>query len=200
MLRAARPGAAAPREEFVGDLHRRLAAMPASGETDRPLPRPRPAVDSTRRRLVQATSIAAAAAAAGAVVDHTVTGRGPAPSAAGGDQTLTPNTGRWRTVSASADLAEGGVQGFDLGTVIGFVSRTGGRLRAVSGVCTHQGCRLALEAAARQLDCPCHSTAFAIDGQLVRHQLPMAPPPLPQLEVRELNGEVQVYAPPGPVA
>lgn len=153
-------------------------------------------MDGTRRRLVAATSIAAAAAAVGAAADHALTTSSPAPS---GGQTLIPTTGQWRTVSASADLAEGGVQGFDLGTVVGFVARTGGALRAVSGVCTHLGCRLALDAPARRLNCPCHNTSFALGGELLRHQLPAPPPALPQLEVRETHGEVQVFAPPGPV-
>lgn len=196
-LRAAQPGSAEPRAEFVSELHQRLAEELAREETGAP-PQPAAAVDGTRRRLVQATSIAAAAAAIGAVVDHAVTTRGPAEPAR--DQTLIPNTGQWRTVSASTDLVEGGVQGFDLGTVIGFVARTGGQLRAVSGVCTHLGCRLALDAAARQLNCPCHTTSFAVSGELLRHQLPMAPRPLPQLQVREVHGDVQIYAPPGPIA
>ncbi len=199
-LRAAQPGSATPREEFVTDLHDRLAAALASHDTAGPQPVPRPEVNDTRRRLVAATSIAAAAAVAGAVVDHTVISRGPAQSGPGGQQTLIPTTGAWRTVSASADLTEGGVQGFDLGTVVGFVARTGGTLRAVSGVCTHLGCRLALDAAARQLDCPCHRTSFALSGKLLRAQLPVPPPALPQFEVREMHGEVQVYAPPGPMA
>jgi cytochrome b6-f complex iron-sulfur subunit len=198
-LRAAQPGSATPREEFVTDLHRRLAAQLASEQTEEPLPAPRPVVDSTRRRLVAASSIAVAAAATGAVVDHTVISRGPAQSRAGGEQKLIPSVGQWRTVSTSADLADGGVQGFDLGTVVGFVARTGGALRAVSGVCTHLGCRLALDAAARRLDCPCHRTSFAISGELLRYQLPVPPAALPQFEVREVHGEVQVYAPPGPV-
>jgi cytochrome b6-f complex iron-sulfur subunit len=198
-LRAAQPGSGTPREEFVTDLHRRLANQLATEQTETPVPAPRPVVDSTRRRLVAASSIAAAAAAAGALVDHTVISRGPAQSGAGGEQTLIPSTGQWRMVSASADLAEGGVQGFDLGTVVGFVARTGGALRAVSGVCTHLGCRLALDAVARRLDCPCHRTSFAVSGELLRHQLPVPPAALPQFEVREVHGEVQVYAPPGPV-
>jgi nitrite reductase/ring-hydroxylating ferredoxin subunit len=148
---------------------------------------------------VAASSIAVAAAATGAVVDHTVISRGPAQSRAGGEQKLIPSVGQWRTVSTSADLADGGVQGFDLGTVVGFVARTGGALRAVSGVCTHLGCRLALDAAAGRLDCPCHRTSFAISGELLRYQLPVPPAALPQFEVREVHGEVQVYAPPGPV-
>lgn len=193
MLRAAQPGGAEPREEFVADLHRRLAAQLAPERNDQP--QPQPAVDTTRRRLVGATSLAAAAAAVGAVVDHTVVSRGSGQGTAGGQQTLIPSTGQWHTVAASADLAEGGVQGFDLGTVIGFVARNGGQLRAVSGVCTHLGCRLALDMPARRLDCPCHRTSFALSGELLHYQLPVPPAALPLLKVREVRGEVQVYAP-----
>jgi cytochrome b6-f complex iron-sulfur subunit len=199
-LRSAQPGSATPSEEFVTDLHQRLAVELGPQQSEVPRAQPAPVVDGTRRRLVAATSIAAAAAAVGAVVDHTVISQGPAHTGAGGDQTLVPTAGAWRTVSASADLAEGGVQGFDLGTVIGFVARTGGQLRAVSGVCTHLGCRLALDPAARRLDCPCHRTSFALNGELLRYQLPVPPAALPHFEVREVHGEVQVYAPPGPVA
>jgi nitrite reductase/ring-hydroxylating ferredoxin subunit len=194
-LRAAQPGTATPREQFVTELHRRLATEQTNPDSP---PRPGPVVDSTRRRLVGATSIAAAAAAIGAVVDHTLTNRSPAQ--VGGEQTLVPTTGVWRTVSASGDLAEGEVQGFDLGTVVGFVARTSGALRAVSGVCTHLGCRLALDAPARRLNCPCHNTSFAVSGELLRYQLRVPPPALPQFQVREVNGMVQVYAPPGPGA
>jgi cytochrome b6-f complex iron-sulfur subunit len=200
-LRAGQPGSAAPREEFVTDLHRRLAAQLTGEQTTRDVELVPPAgpVDSTRRLLVAATSIAAAAAAVGAVTDHALTSRNPAQGGVGGQPTLIPNTGGWRTVSASADLAEGGVQGFDLGAVVGFVSRADGVVRAVSGVCTHLGCRLALDAPARQLNCPCHQTSFALNGELLRYQLRVPPPALPQLEVRETHGVVQVYAPPGPV-
>jgi cytochrome b6-f complex iron-sulfur subunit len=200
-LRAARPGAGAPREEFVTDLHRRLAAELARDEQKQdPLSsaHPRAAVAHGRRRFVQTASIAASAAAIGAGVDHVLTRPSPAPG--GGDaseeQSLTPNTEQWRTVTASADLPEGGAQGFDLGTVIGFVARSEGQLGAVSGVCTHLGCRLALDAAARRLDCPCHNASFALGGQLLHHQLADAPRALPHLQVREVDGTVQVFAPP----
>jgi Rieske Fe-S protein len=66
-------------------------------------------------------------------------------------------------------------------------------------VCTHLGCRLALDPPARQLNCPCHQTSFALNGELLRYQLRVPPPALPQLEVRETHGAVQVYAPAGPV-
>jgi cytochrome b6-f complex iron-sulfur subunit len=183
-LRAARPGSDAPSEAFVAGLHRRLAA-----ELEAPAPKPAP----TRRRVVQAASVAAAAvvgATTGATVDHIVA----APAADGGGL-LSPNVGTWHTVAASADLTEGTVVPFDVGTVNGFVQRTGGRLTAVSGVCTHLGCRLALDRAARELTCPCHNAAFTVTGQLVRHQLRAAPPPLPRIAVREQAGSVQIFAP-----
>lgn len=55
---------------------------------------------------------------------------------------LEPNAGTWRAVGASVDLPDGGAIAFDLGSVNGFVHRTGAKLEAVSGVCTHQGCKL----------------------------------------------------------
>jgi cytochrome b6-f complex iron-sulfur subunit len=196
-LHSAQPGSAAPRAEFVNDLHQRLAAELTGEPTAAAQTRPKRPVNSTRRRLVQTTSIAAAAAAVGAVVDHAVTNWVPAETGRG--QTLHPTSGQWRTVSASTELTEGAVHAFDLGSVIGFVARTGGQLLAVSGVCTHLGCRLALDAPARRLDCPCHRTSFALTGELLTHQLPVAPPALPHLQVREAHGAVQIYAPPGPV-
>ncbi len=56
--------------------------------------------------------------------------------------------------------------------------------------------KLTLDATARQLDRPCHNASFALTGQLLRHQLPVAPRTLPQLQVREAADAVQVFAPP----
>jgi cytochrome b6-f complex iron-sulfur subunit len=36
-------------------------------------------------------------------------------------------------------------------------------------------------------------------GRPVTHQLPIAPPPLPRFEVREINGVIEVFAPTQPV-
>lgn len=184
-LRAARPGSGAPSEEFVTDLHRRLAARLDAA--------PAPAAPATsRRRVVQAASVAAAAVvgtAVGATADHVLT----VPAADG--PTMTPNRGTWHTVAASADLTDGAVLAFDLGSVNGFVGRDGGRLTAVSGSCTHLGCHLALDLPARELTCPCHNAAFTVTGQLVRHQLRTPPAALPRLAVREADGAVQIFAP-----
>lgn len=101
-------------------------------------------------------------------------------------------------VAASSEVPEGVVHPFDLGAVNGFVRRLDGKPQAVSGVCTHQGCRLWLDVPDRMLRCPCHSTSFAPSGQVLTHQLPIAPKPLPTLMVREVNGVIEVFAPPRP--
>jgi cytochrome b6-f complex iron-sulfur subunit len=190
-LRAARPGSDAPSEEFVTGLHRRLAAELAPGGEATRSPRP------SRRQAVRVASVAAAGvavgAAGGAALDRLVAG--PADAAPLAQPTLQPNVGTWHTVAAVADVAGGGVRGFDVGTVKGFVGRTADGLRAVSGVCTHLGCLLALDAPSRQLVCPCHNATFAVTGQLVRHQLATPPPPLPQIAVREAEGAIQIFAP-----
>ena len=186
-LRAARPGDDAPAEEFVSALHDRLAAELADPRPADPVVRP-----IRRRGLVAGgVGIAAASAALGALVDRAaLTGAGSGPA-----DTLTPAQGEWRTIAASDQLPEGAVRAFDVGAVVGFVRRTEGVVLAVSGTCTHQGCRLLLDASSRQLDCPCHATVFALTGELVRHQLPVAPGPLPRIETREFDGAVQVFTP-----
>lgn len=192
-LRAARHDADdAPREEFLTDLHRRLAEQ-MNGAPAQPATRPR----ATRRQIVVGTSAAAAAAAAAVSVDRALI-RSPAegPAVAG---SLTPNDGRWQRVAASADVPDGVMHPFDLGSVSGFVRRVDGKPQAISGVCTHQGCRLWFDAPQDTLRCPCHTTSFSPSGQVLTHQLPIAPKPLPALMVREVGGVIEVFAPPKPV-
>lgn len=193
-LRAGRPGADDPRPAFVDELHRRLAAELDGARADTSVAPQRSHPLDRRRLLAGGAGLAAASAAVGAAVGHALTGdRRP-----DGPDTVTPTGGAWRTVVAAAELPEGAVRAFDLGTVVGFVHRVDGVVRAVSGTCTHQGCRLRLDAARARLDCPCHTTSFAPSGALVTHQLPLAPPPLPGFATREVDGVVQVFAPPEP--
>lgn len=197
-LRAARLGSDAPREDFVSDLHRRLAAEMAAemGEEQVPVSHPRWAPRGTRRQVVIGGSVAAASAAAGLVVGRNLLAPGQPPQGATQAQgELEPNAGTWRPVGASVDLPEGGALAFDLGSVNGFVHRADAKLEAVSGVCTHQGCKLWLDAPESRLRCPCHSTSFSLEGANVTHQLPVAPPPLPKFQVREINGVIEVFAP-----
>jgi cytochrome b6-f complex iron-sulfur subunit len=190
-LQAARLGSDAPREEFLADLRHRLAAQ-GDGTSQRAR---KPG--ATRRHVIVGTSAAAAAAVAAVSIDRALIDSG---QVADGDSSgeLTPNTGRWQRVAASAEVPDGVVRPFDLGSVVGFVHRVDGKPEAVSGVCTHQGCRLWFDAPDDRLRCPCHSTSFSPAGQVLTHQLPIAPKPLPTLMVRERDGAIEVFVPPQP--
>jgi nitrite reductase/ring-hydroxylating ferredoxin subunit len=189
-LQASRPGAAAPRPEFLADLHRELA-----DQLDDASPKASAPPSATRRQVIVGTSAAAAAAVAAVSADRLVM-RGENPTGdEKSDGELTPNAGTWQRVAASSDVPDGAMHPFDLGSVIGFVRRVDGKPEAVSGVCTHQGCRLWFDGPDDRLRCPCHSTSFAVTGQVLTHQLPIAPKPLPALQVREVNGVIEVLAP-----
>jgi nitrite reductase/ring-hydroxylating ferredoxin subunit len=190
-LRAARPGTGDPAEEFVTALHEKLAA-----EINPPAA---PRAVGARRTFLRTATVAGAAAAgaavAGAGIDHVLTSRAPSGSSPLGVGTLKPGHGIWRTVAASTDLPEGAVRTFTADAVTGFVERVNGQVRAVSGVCTHQGCLLAFTASPAHLVCPCHGATFALDGVVLAHKFPFPLPALPRIEVREANGDVQVYVP-----
>jgi len=184
-LRAARAGSGAASEEFVADLRRRLAAE-LDEDDGAVVP-----IRSGRRRVLQFGSVAAAGLAVGAVASRVAST--PADVAEG---PLVPNDATWTRVAASTELPDGGVRGFAVDGVTGFVRRDGDQVAAVSGICTHQGCALRLDAPARELRCPCHRTSFAVNGTLVSHQLPTPPRALPVLSVREADGAIEVLAPP----
>jgi cytochrome b6-f complex iron-sulfur subunit len=186
-LQASQPGADEPRPEFLADLQRRLSEQ----FEDEPSPTA-PRLSSTRRQVIVGTSAAAAAAVAAVSVDRFVIRE---KNSDGGGGELTPNAGTWQRVAASSDVPDGGMHPFDLGSVVGFVRRVDGKAEAISGVCTHQGCRLWFDAPSDRLRCPCHTTSFSPAGQVLTHQLPISPKPLPRLEVREIDGVIEVYAP-----
>jgi cytochrome b6-f complex iron-sulfur subunit len=195
-LQAARTGADAPRQEFLSDLHSRLAAQ--MGGEQEPATNVRRLPTATRRQVVVGTSAAAAAAITAVAVDRLVirddNGSTTDVAATGGE--LTPNEGSWQPVGKSAEITEDGVMHpFEVGSVIGFVRRVDGQPEAVSGVCTHQGCRLWFDKPDTRLRCPCHSTSFSPEGRVLTHQLSISPAPLPKLEVREADGVIQVFAP-----
>jgi cytochrome b6-f complex iron-sulfur subunit len=173
-----RPGADLPRREFIDRLGRELRSRMES--------QPPPGV-VTRRALLRTAGLAAAAGVAGAVVDRTLlTG------SVGNQATLTPDNGSWRPVAAIADLPSGTALRFSSGSVEGVVVNDGRTIKAVSAVCTHQGCLLRLDAAAHRLRCPCHPTIFSVTGTLLSHQLPTPPANLPALQARVRDGQIEV--------
>jgi cytochrome b6-f complex iron-sulfur subunit len=190
-LKAAGVGADEPRQDFLDDLHRRLAEQL---DDEQPAAQSPPNwLSANRRQVIVGTSAAATAAVAAVSVDRLLgAGNTGAPDVA---QDLVPTEGAWQRVAASADVPEGAMHPFDLGSVVGFVRRVGGQAEGVSGICTHQGCKLWFDAPDDRLRCPCHSTSFSVDGQVLTHQLPISPKPLPKLQVREIDGAIEVFAP-----
>jgi nitrite reductase/ring-hydroxylating ferredoxin subunit len=189
-LRAARTGSDAPSEGFLTDLQRRLAArIPGAWETPDPLNGPH----ATRRQVVVAASAAAFAGSAGTVAGAATERVAPDGHSRADGPAMQPSDGSWQVVAASADVPAGVMHPFDVGSVVGFVRRVNGQPEAISGVCTHQGCRLWFDQALDRLRCPCHSTSFSPTGQVLSHLLRIAPDPLPRLEVRERDGSIEVF-------
>lgn len=189
---AAAPNVLEPRHDFVAELHRRLSTE-LDGDPDRhrtEKPTALPAV--RRRRLLQVAAAGAGALALGAATDRAVEeARGSGRDGAG----LVPQAGEWTPVATAADVSARSAVSFSAANVVGVVADDAGQLTAVSGVCSHQGCLLRLDAGGRRLDCPCHATSFSLVGKVLHHSLPKAPAPLPRLEVRQRGDQVEVLLP-----
>ena len=185
-LRTARPGADLPEEEFVTGLRRRLAAASSEGAEALPFRIP-------RRAVLAGAAGAVAAGLVGAVAESALSSGGPPRAEATGE--IVPENGQWVPVAAAGDVAGGQVKRFATASTVGFVTERDGTLSAVSGACTHQGCLLQLNQAAGRLDCPCHRTAFGVDGKLMFSQLETLPGALPQIQVRSRDGQVEAFLP-----
>lgn len=196
-LTAGQSNDAEPRPAFVEQLRKQLEHERQNAERDAS-PRPAWRVPA-RRRLLAAGALTVSGAAVGAAGAQLFALGGSAASAEAptAPEVLTPTHGTWQTVADGTEIPEGAVLAFDLGPVSGFVRRTGGRVQAVSGSCTHQGCRLELTASHAEIACPCHGATFALTGvNLTRPRLMNKPlPALPRLPVREQDGRVQIFAP-----
>jgi Rieske Fe-S protein len=55
-----------------------------------------------------------------------------------------------------------------------FLVKTGGSVKALSSTCTHLGCRVSWDPAAKQLKCPCHGGVYDRTGAVLA-----GPPPAP---------------------
>jgi len=71
-----------------------------------------------------------------------------------------------------------------------------GELRALSAICTDQGCVLNADAASGRLVCPCHWATFQLDGKPTQgsaydHKVT----PLPTISVRANGDDIEVLVP-----
>lgn len=199
LLRAAAPGAAEPRPEFLSTLH---AALVHELEPPRSA-RSRRATGAGRgfsRRALFNAGLGTAAAAAGVVAGvgleralHPSQHAGAPPAA-----TTTPlvpsGAGEWVAVAAVDALPIGGVLRFTTESLVGFIRHTDSGFLALSGICTHMGCSLWWNSGARTFDCPCHGGRFTENGRSASSS-PIAYRALPQIETRVESGQVWIYAP-----
>lgn len=190
MLRAEAPGAAEPDPAFVERLHAQLDRE-VRGTHGRPVGTGGPSVS---RRGLLAGGLGAAAAAAGVAagvgLDRLARQQSPTQT----NTTPLVTQGEWVAVAAVAALPVGSVKRFVTDQVVGFVQHTSTGFLALSGACTHMGCLLAWNGAARTFDCPCHGGRFLDDGN-PSPSSPIAYTPLPHISTRVQDGQVWVYLP-----
>lgn len=63
------------------------------------------------------------------------------------------------------------------------------KVQALSAECPHLGCKVGYEAAHKQFACPCHESAFGLDGTVKAGPAPRA---MDTLEARVVDGAVEV--------
>lgn len=185
-LHAAHPGSADPSPEFVDSLARKLRNQPEPDYV--PMPQ-------RRRLLAAAAGVAAAGVGAGFGLEHlreslsgdtSREGQGP----------IVPAEGRWVAVTTLAALTPGAVHRFSEGGIEGFVMNVAGSVRAMSAICTDQGCVLKADPSAGKLVCPCHWATFRLDGTpdagtAYSHKVT----PLPTVTSRVNGANVEVLVP-----
>jgi cytochrome b6-f complex iron-sulfur subunit len=190
LFRSAGPNAAEPDPAFAARLRAQLERE-VGGKRARRLPM-RSLI--SRRGLLASGLGAAAAAAAGVAAGMTID-RTAAPPVTGWSGPLVPGgRGRWVAVVAADAVPVGAVFRFATEQVVGFVRHTQAGYEALSGACTHMGCLLAWNGAARTFDCPCHGGRFAEDGRSAPSS-PVAYRPLPSMQTHVEAGQVWVYVP-----
>ena len=174
---------AQPSAAFVQELRARLLPEP-----------PRRAWQSfrlTRRSLARGLAGGAAALAVclfGQLALERVSGRERVPAG-------------WVPVARAAEFPPGGVKRFIAGDVEGHVMNIGGRIWALSAICTHQACLLDWQAAQQEFVCGCHGAEFNTSGQQVgidNYRTPL--PPLAKIPVQQLNGTIYVVPADSPAA
>ncbi|TME47388.1 MAG: Rieske (2Fe-2S) protein [Chloroflexi bacterium] len=184
-LHAAHPGSAEPSADFIDGLARRMR----QGEDDSAAAVPMP----QRRRFLAAAGLAAAAGVgAGFGIDRLAEGR---TSPSGQQQPLLPTEAGWIPVARVADLQLGQIQRFSANGIEGFVLNVGGRISALSAVCTDQGCILKADTAGSRLNCPCHYATFNLDGTPRTGTYKYGLTPLPVIQVRMNGANVEALLP-----
>lgn len=183
-LAAARLGSDIPDKAALDRIHNRLAeALDESPAFERRL---------SRRAWLRTAGAAAAAVVVGVGLDEVIRTREES-GGAGGTATLLPDRGTWQPVAAVAAVPPGHAKQVSTANLDAVIINDSGSISAVSGVCTHLGCKLQPDDANRKLDCPCHQTAFSWSGKVLYYRLKATPPNLPKIPSRINNDQVELY-------
>jgi Rieske Fe-S protein len=188
-LVSGRAGADLPDKAALDRIHSKLAAtLDESPTVDRHV---------TRRMLLRTFGTAAAAMVIGVALDEVATRQGKAPAdgsgGGGGQAVLMPESGTWRPVASVTQLPAGHAITVSTGAVDAVIVNDGGAISAVSGICTHLGCKLQPDDAGRKLDCPCHQTAFGWSGKVLYYRLKAEPATLPQIPSRVNGDQIELF-------
>lgn len=184
MLRAAKPGAGLPSADFLQRMQgsidtwvreRASTAQPAKGFS---------------RRSVILTGLGSLAAGILAAVGVERFREASAP--AHRQPPLVPK-GDWRAVMALSEVPQATPVRFSSGAVEGFLVRNGDHVRALSAICTHMPCALNWSKMRTQFECPCHGAEFDSGGTSTGEYGRGWLAPLPVIQVRVQEGQVQVY-------
>jgi Rieske Fe-S protein len=81
------------------------------------------------------------------------------------------------------------IQPKDTNKKILVVHRGGGKLSAVSAICTHLGCNVNYDVELSRIVCPCHGSQFSFDGQNTKGP---AERPLKQYNVKTEDGQIVI--------
>lgn len=184
-LASARVGADLPDKAALDRIHARLSAA----LDDRPAFNQR----MSRRAWLGTSAAAAAALVAGIGLGELARSQQPTSPGGGASATLTPDNGRWRPVAAVSEVPPGHAVPVSTATVDALIINDGGVISAVSGTCTHLGCKLQPDDTNRKLDCPCHQTAFGWSGKVLYYRLQAAPSNLPLIPSRVNDGQVELF-------
>jgi len=183
-LSAARVGADVPDKAALDRIHQHIAeALDESAAVDRRL---------SRRAWLRSAGAAAAAVVIGVGLDEVVRSQQQS-GGAGSTATLLPDNGTWRPVAAVTQIPAGHAMLVSTASLDAVIVNDGGTITAVSGVCTHLGCKLQPDEANRKLNCPCHQTAFSWSGKVLYYRLKDMPANLPVIPSRVNNGQVELY-------
>jgi nitrite reductase/ring-hydroxylating ferredoxin subunit len=190
MLRAAKPGAGLPSQEFLNRMQGSINGWVRERAASSP-----PATGFSRRSVILSGLGGIAAGVLAAVGIDRLTQPGSTAVRATPDLVLDEGgwKGSWQPVMALSEVPQATPVRFSSGALEGYLIRNGDQVRALSAICTHMACVLNWSKLRTRFECPCHGASFDQAGASTGHYEGGSLPPLPTLKVRVEGGQVQVY-------